>query len=74
MTREGNYLRDANDREGRSIVRHEEGLSLVMRERVLVRKRTVTELDRVDANLRKERVEVEGAEDDIGARSPAEVA
>ena len=33
---------------------------LVVRERVLVRKRTVTEQHRIEAELRKERVELEG--------------
>ena len=41
--------------EERLVVRKE----LVVRERVLLRKRTVTEKERVEAELRKERVEIE---------------
>ena len=35
---------------------------IVVRERVIVRKRTVTETERVQAELRRERVDIEGAE------------
>ncbi len=36
---------------------------IVVRERVIVRKRTVTETERVEADLRRERVDVDGGED-----------
>ena len=41
---------------------------LVVRERVIIRKRTVTEQHRIEAELRKERVEIDGLGD---ARGPA---
>ena len=46
--------------EERLVVRKE----LFVRERVILRKRTVTEEHRIEAELRKERIEVEGAVED----------
>jgi len=46
---------------------------IVVRERVILRKRTVTEQERVEAELRKERVEIETSGDvlspEVGART-----
>jgi uncharacterized protein (TIGR02271 family) len=44
--------------EERLVVRRE----TFVRERVILRKRTVTETERIDADLRKERIEIDGAE------------
>jgi uncharacterized protein (TIGR02271 family) len=44
--------------EERLVVRRE----TFVRERVILRKRTTTEMQRIDADLRKERIEIEGAE------------
>ena len=47
--------------EERLVVRKE----IVVRERVILRKRTVTEHERVEAELRKERVEIETSGEDV---------
>ena len=59
--------------EERLVVRKE----IVVRERVILRKRTVTEHQRVETELRKERVEIEATGDDVverevGSRPPGE--
>jgi uncharacterized protein (TIGR02271 family) len=46
---------------------------VVVRERVVIRKRTITEEHRIEADLRSERIEVEGAEVE-GAASAADLA
>ncbi|MBD0291383.1 MAG: YsnF/AvaK domain-containing protein [Thermoleophilia bacterium] len=43
---------------------------LVLRERVVIRKETVTDVERVEVDLRRERVEVSGAEEDVGTPAP----
>lgn len=55
--------------EERLVVRKE----LVVRERVIVRRRTVTEQHRIEAELRKERIEIEGDvdQDEAGSATAA---
>ena len=43
---------------------------LVVRERVIIRKRTLVEEERVEAELRRERIEVSGDVDDAGGDLP----